>query len=380
MKILHISPSLSRSAGGPFFSVRRVAQELIMQDVQVEAAGVADSFLDEDAMLWHPVQLRAVQKRSPQFLKYCSGLPEQIIASHPDIVHTHGLWLYPHLVAYRHCRKAGTPLVVSPRGMLEPWAFNNNRWKKLPVWWSYEKRALLSARVLHATAVQEAEAFRALGLSNPIAIIPNGVDLPENYSHSCLPTGERTALFLSRIHPKKGLVNLIEAWSKVRPTGWRMIIAGPDEVGHEAELRELVRLSGLSDCFDFVGPAFDQKKEKLFRQANLFVLPSFSENFGNAIAEALAYGVPVITTTATPWAELSRHQSGWWVDVGVQPLTGALREATSITDDCRREMGLRGRNLVRSRYSWSQVAAEMKGVYEWILGGGIRPECVRVID
>lgn len=379
MKILQVSPYLCRSSGGPAVSVRRLSLELARMGVQTAAAGVTTLFSDGDAAYWQPVQVHALAADFPRFFSYSAKFPRQLSAYRPDIVHSNGLWLYPHLAAYRYCAEQKTPLVVSPRGMLEPWAFRHNAWKKRPLWWAYEKRSLQSARVLHATAIQEAEALRGLGLTNPVAVIPNGVDLPADCSHLIASNGIRTALFLSRIHPKKGLLNLIKAWSIVRPGGWKMVIAGPQEAGHESELCEAVQRAGLQDIFDFVGPVFGEDKSLLFRQASLFILPSFSENFGIAIAEALASGVPVITTTGTPWHELEERDCGWWVDCGADSLAAALEKATRLSDDELRGMGMRGRRLVEERYSWTTVASDMKKVYEWILNDGAPPACVMTI-
>jgi glycosyltransferase involved in cell wall biosynthesis len=378
MKLLQVSSYFSPSDGGPYVSVRRLSQELFQKGVRVEVAGVANSFSKDEDLLWHPVTVRSVRVSFPQSFAYGSGLPEQIAAAQPDIIHTHGIWRYPSFAAYRYCARNRTPLVVSPRGMLEPWAFHHNAWKKKPLWWAYEQRALQAAHLLHATADQEAESLRILGLTNPIAVVANGVDIPADYTHIPTSDGTNTALFLSRIHPKKGLLNLINAWSIVRPKGWRMIIAGTDEAGHKNELCEAVRRAGLEDVFVFVGPVFDESKEQLFRQADLFILPSYSENFGISIAEALAYGLPVITTTGTPWRELQEHTCGWWVDIGVNPLEEALRDAVSLSGDELQAMGVRGRRLVEDRYAWTSIALSMKAVYEWVLGGGPPPDCVRM--
>lgn len=357
-------------------SIRRQAQELAQLGCRVDAVGVEDRYTLEDAPLWQPVELYS----NPSFLfhrySFAPGLRRCLASLQPDLVHTHGLWLYYQVVAYRYAAATGIPLVVSPRGMLEPWAFRHNRFRKLPLWWLYEKRGLQSAAVLHATSRQEAESLRALRLTAPIAVIPNGVDLPdreETYSGN-----GKTALFLSRIHAKKGLLNLVAAWRNVQPSGWRVIVAGPDENDHEREVKAAVRQAGLGNCFEFVGPVYGERKSCLFRGADLFLLPSHSENFGNAVAEALAYGLPVITTTGTPWSDLREHACGWWIEVGVDSLTEALRAAISLSPEERRAMGLRGRRLVEDRYSWKSVAAEMKKVYEWATGAGPQPDCVRL--
>jgi glycosyltransferase involved in cell wall biosynthesis len=183
-------------------------------------------------------------------------------------------------------------------------------------------------------------------------------------------------LFLSRIHPVKGLLHLVQAWASVRPQGWKVVLAGADADGYRAELQAAIHNHHLNADFQSIGQVDGEKKWELYRSADLFVLPSHTENFGLAVAEALACGVPVITTRATPWKELPVHGCGWWVDVGAHPLAEALREATAMTDEKRRAMGERGRQLIEQKYTWSAAAQKMMAVYEWMLKGGSKPECV----
>jgi len=189
-----------------------------------------------------------------------------------------------------------------------------------------------------------------------------------------------TALFLSRIHPVKGLLNLVAAWDRLRPAGWRMVICGPDEGGHLEQVKRTVAKVGLSSAFEFKPAVYGLEKNALCASADLFVLPSFSENFGLVIAEALACGVPVITTKGTPWEELHTRQCGWWIDIGVEPLVAALREAMALSDEQRKVMGQRGRRLVEENYSWPKIGADMKAVYEWVLRSGPRPDCIEVTE
>jgi glycosyltransferase involved in cell wall biosynthesis len=287
--------------------------------------------------------------------------------------------------------------------MLTAWALKFRGLKKRVAWHLYQQHDLRSAQVLHATSQDEAEGFRALGLTQPIAVIPNGVEAPSAVRRApsakrqaqCeerhAPGATRTALFLSRIHPKKGLIDLVRAWGALSAerqapgamrhaqSAWRVVIAGGDENGHLAEVKTEIRKLKLENCFEFVGEVAGDRKWELYRQADLFVLPTYSENFGIVIAEALACGVPVITTKGTPWQELQTHRCGWWVEVGAEALLGALRLALSASPEERREMGERGRALVKSKYTWPAVAAQMKSVYEWVLDLGPKPECVSVL-
>ncbi|MFA5205006.1 MAG: glycosyltransferase, partial [Lentisphaeria bacterium] len=289
-----------------------------------------------------------------------------------DVVHVHGLWSPAMHAVCAAARAQGVPLVVSPHGMLTPWALRQHAWKKRLAWRLYQHRDLRSAAVLHATADTEAAELRGLGLRNPLAVVANAVDLPP-WREPVPGRPPRTVLFLSRIHPKKGLLRLVEAWARLRPASWRCVVAGPDEGGHLAEVRRAVQAAGLDADFSFPGPVDDAAKWDLYRSASLVVLPTHSENFGLVVAEALACGVPVITTRGAPWRELAERQCGWWIDPGTEPLAAALREAMALTDGQRWEMGRRGRLLVEERYSWTRAAAEMAQVYDWCVKRGPPP-------
>jgi glycosyltransferase involved in cell wall biosynthesis len=335
---------------------------------------------------------------SPALLKHCQpaiGL----------VLHDSGLWLPTNHAAARVARATGVPFMVSLRGMLTTWALRFRGLKKRVAWHLYQRRDLQTASVLHATSRAEADGFRCLGLKHPIAIIPNGVELPEWKAESRKQKAEmgtkevrKTVLFLGRIHPIKGLLSLVEAWAvsksempkpetlkveneagKKMSGEWRILIAGNDENGYQEELQTAIRLRRLEADFEFVGPVEGERKWELYRSADLFVLPSHSENFGLVVAEALACGVPVITTKGTPWQDLEIHRCGWWTEIGAEPLANALRAAMGLTDGERREMGERGRRLVESKYTWPRVAEQMKAVYEWMLGLGSRPDCVSVV-
>jgi glycosyltransferase involved in cell wall biosynthesis len=239
-------------------------------------------------------------------------------------------------------------------------------------------------------------------------VIPNGVDVAafagtgdrEAISRrwpEC--RGKRVALFLSRLHPLKGLGMLIDAWAEIPHAGWQLLVVGTDEAGHEAEIKARVERRGLAGAVTFGGPRYGDEKVAVMQAADLFVLPTHSENFGIVVAEALACGVPVITTKGAPWGEIlgeegsnappdgaagssaspggaagssappdgaagSSGRCGWWVDVGVDPLARALEEAMSLTDEERRAMGENGRRLVEAKYQWPMIAARMARVYE----------------
>jgi len=295
-----------------------------------------------------------------------------------DLVHDHGIWLPHNWRLARAAGKTGIPRIVSARGMLHPWAMQHKKWKKRLAWLLYQRRQLREAACLHATSETEVGHIGKLGLGVPVCMIPNGVDVPaEEPAKVHRQDGLRTALFLGRIYPVKGLPLLVEAWNRVRPKGWILEIAGPDEAGHQREVEKAIRQAGLENEIVLTGPVNDAGKRDAFARAELFILPSYTENFGMAIAEALAHGVPVITTTGTPWAFLVEKNCGWWVAPSVDGICQALDQALNVDPGTLEQMGHSGRKWMADEFSWEAAASEMARVYQWVLGSGIRPNCVQ---
>ena len=298
----------------------------------------------------------------------------------PDLTDVQGLWTFLSLANLRYHRRYGKPYVVTPRGMLDPWALGRSRWKKRIVATWFENAHLHGATCLRATAEMEAEHFRAYGLRQPIAIVPNGVDIPKlSRVNKHMVSKRRRVLFLSRIHPKKGLPFLLRAWAGLASThpDWELVIAGPDEVGHEKEMRQLASSLNLPRV-QWAGPVHGKAKAALYESADLFVLPTHAENFGLVVAEALSYGVPVITTRNAPWSGLASHQCGWWIELTDQSLIAALRQAMALQDAERRAMGQRGRAWMEREFGWDRVARDMYEVYQWVVHGGKPPAVVHL--
>lgn len=292
----------------------------------------------------------------------------------PDVqvLHLHGLWSpFLHRVA-RWARHNHVPFVWSPHGMLTPWALENKWYKKLPALALYQWRDLRAAAVLHATAPSEVADIRRLGLRNPVVEAPLGVDLPDVREKGLRVQGAlRTLLFVSRVQRKKGLPNLISAWSRLPQefrTNWHIRIVGPDQEGHMAELKAQATALKVLDNITFVGPKFGADLANEYSAADVFVLPTHSENFGSVVLEALAYGVPTIATKGAPWAELESERCGLWVEQGVEPLRTALQKMMELSDAERAEMGARGRRLAATRYQWPAVAETLLACYKAVVG------------
>jgi glycosyltransferase involved in cell wall biosynthesis len=295
------------------------------------------------------------------------------------VLHDNGVWLPCNHAVARLARRTGRPLLVSPRGMLLAWAKRSKASKKALAWSLYQHRDLESASVFHATSITEATAIRDLGLRQPIAVVPNAVQPPPLAPGRKPATSPRLVLFLSRLTRKKGLEGLLRVWATVRPQGWKLVVAGPDEGGYGAQLLMQWQPQKLGSEVEFLGPVWGGEKWRLFREASIFVLPSLSENFGIVVAEALASEVPVITTKATPWRAIEENRCGWWVDAGDEALAAALSDGMALSDAERAQMGERGRALVAREYAPDSVARRMMDVYAWQLKMGPRPACV-VVD
>ncbi|MCW5553491.1 MAG: glycosyltransferase [Verrucomicrobiae bacterium] len=387
MKVLFTIAGLQPEYGGPSRCVPALAIALAERGVQVEliscesAPGQPLPLLPSVARI-SPHLLPGANRSIrwwPRANDFWKVLRERGKAGRDWLIHDHGLWLPNNHAVARAASSLKVPRIVSLHGMLTAWSRRHQGWKKAMAWWLYQRLDLKTASVLHATSPAEVQELRKAGLTQPLAMIPNGVELPPGNPKSEIgnrKSGARTVLFLGRIHPIKGLLNLVRAWAILRPAGWRVVLAGNDEGGHENEIKAECRKQKVEPDFDFLGPVEGGRRWDLYRSADLFVLPSHSENFGIVVAEALACGVPVITTRGTPWQDLVLQGCGWWTEIGVEPLAAALREATALDEEVRREMGACGRQLVETKYGWPRIAARMQAVYAWMLGHGEKPEAI----
>ena len=383
MRVLHVISSLKRSGGGPC----RSAQGLV---AGLNTAGVEAWLLtlNHSDLPW----IKGVDR-------FCNAdrFEGVVVNTKPDMVHLHGIWNRDIHHCAVVCRAEKVPYIIAPRGMLEPWSLKQKWLKKRIARFLYQDKDLKFAAALHATAESEAEQFRKLGFTNYCIISPNGVNVPAG-EVKAKGVGDqrncRRALFVSRMHHKKGVLELVEAWTKTKPGGWVCelvyTVNGDEEKAYEAQVKQQIlecgfsysergnptvslRLSPISHNPDFIltGSLSDDQKWEAFARADLFVLPTYSENFGIVVAEALYAGVPVITTKGTPWSDLKKFGCGWWIDFPpIDSLSEALESATNLSQIELREMGDQGRKLVEEKYSWPTVCKPMISGYEKILGRG----------
>jgi len=375
MRVINVVPSISEEATGPAYSVVRLCESLILEGLELTLATLdlspmvsPPSFLQTFPVKWGPRRLG----NSPAMHRWLSS---QASAGKCDILHNHSLWMMPNVYPGQVSRRHGLPLVVSPRGTMSAWAMRGGSSIKKLFWPLLQRPALAATTCFHATAESEYEDIRRLGYRQPVAIIPNGIDILDLPAKQC--SASRTLLFLGRVHSKKGLDMLLPAWSALqsRFPDWRLQIVGPDNGGHLAQMQRLSSELHLQRI-EFSGALFGEKKHLAYRQADLFVLPTYSENFGMSVAEALAAGTPAIVTKGAPWEGLKKNGAGWWIDIGVDSLIACLEDALSHSPDQLNEMGQRGRNWMDADYSWKQIGQQMAESYQWVVYGGHKPDCI----
>lgn len=279
-------------------------------------------------------------------------------------VHGHGFYVGTNLVFGRTCRKLNIPLVYHVHGMFEPWIINRSAWKKKIVHILFENFNFKYASLWRALTNKEADQIRALGISAPIVVSPNGIHLDQFDSVSSFNNDLKTKnriLFLGRIHPKKGLDLLVSAWSGLVGLAreWEIVIAGPDEGGHQDEIQSLICDNQLDDFIRFVGPVSGDDKVRLLKSADVFILPSYSEGFSVAILEAMACRIPVIATDACNFPEIATEGGGWVCPASVEGVKDALKDAILCGENERISRGLLGRELVEAKYQWEQIATEI---------------------
>jgi glycosyltransferase involved in cell wall biosynthesis len=439
--------------------------------VDVVALGLQDDLTQRDAFRWRGISTKCLPVYGPRFFGYSKGFDRALEKSNPDICHLHTLWMYPGIAMKNWSRRHNSPYMVTPNGMLEPWALANSGWKKKLAGFFYEKAMLRGAACLQANTLKEADDFRAYGLRQRIEVIPNGVDLPDlaTTEDTASTEGRKRLLFLGRIHPKKGLVGALRAWADIQNSKskiqnskqWQFVIAGWDQGGHEAELKALcadlglrtavattkdtnqhetgkiidgkiirttveesgLRAAGQADASEseslpsqladspvsesptrsasgpasspatsyslpatapkalaldagrssldsvdvvFYGPAFGVEKEALFRRADAFVLPSFSEGLPMSVLEAWSYGLPVVMTPECNLPEGFASGAALEIRNSAGGFEG-IRTLIGMTDQERAAMGMRGRKLVEEKFTWQKVASQLKEIYDSLL-------------
>ncbi len=387
MKVAHFMPFLGRKYGGPVFGVAAYTAGLVEAGCDVELFHVSRDTDGERIRMEPRVKVVPCQSSGGGAFRRCRAFWQTVRLTQDTVIHSHGLWTDIHRLAGTLARRHQLPHLLAPCGMLAAGALQHHWWKKLPVRIWFQTRVLREAACLHAKSEEEFRDLRRFGLQNPVAIIPNPILPPSSDSRMSaeefrrvfgLDSGKNILLYMGRLHPVKGVPRLIQAWAELRAfyAGWTLVLAGPDERNFRREFEQLASQRGCGNSVVFSGELDDRAKWGAYAAAHLFVMPSDFENFGNSIVEAMLSGLPVVTTTGTPWKQLPAENAGWWVDPTPEALVTALREALEIPSDRRGLMGGHAAKLA-SQFHAQQTVRQLLQVYCWMLGQGPAPACVR---
>jgi glycosyltransferase involved in cell wall biosynthesis len=386
MRVGLLTSWMSHSGGGVFDVVRRLAPALqVGSEFRVAVFGLAKDRASAGLSDWDGIPVAAQAVYGSRAWGYAPGLKMALRQSRLDLLHVHGLWMYPSVASCGWAHSTGKPYIIAPHGMLDRWAVQHHGWKKRLALWTYEARHLRGAACLHALCEAEARSFRELGLTNPICVVPNSVT--EDATATDCRGSEwqcrgKTLLYLGRLHPKKGLINLLYAWQRFSQRaqegreGWHLVIAGWDQDGHEHTLRRLASDAAMDGSVHFLGPRFGADKDALFRSATAFVLPSVSEGLPMVVLEAWSYGLPVLMTLHCNLPIGFERGAALQIDTDVDGLKSGLETMGGMSGEELKGMGERGRRLCEERFAQRETSNMIKDVYRWLLKRGPKPACI----
>lgn len=358
IKVIHFVTAIDRSLGGVSMYMQLLTKELgKLVDLVVVTRPTSNPLqLENCKIIYLPYPISKLY----EFNKQWRQILEQ---EKPDIVHINGIWMIQTWIIQKEAIRLHIPTFITPHGMLEPWIMQRNSWKKKLALQLFQKKALKTAKALVATADSEKENILKLNYNQNVITIPNGIDVSDIPFQKTL-TPQKRILYLSRIHPKKGIELLLEAVYSLKEElkEYEVIIAGEGEQEYINQLHQQLQSHNIQNV-KFIGGVYNEAKWQLYANADCFVLPTFSENFGYVIAESLACGTPVITTQGTPWQDLETYQCGLWIDRNKENLITAIKTILSMDYNDIYMWGKNGRQLIQEKYTTQIMAQKLYQLY-----------------
>lgn len=389
MKIAHIVSSFGKKSYGlGSISMGLAKAQLDLgEDVSVWSSDSEENVLwasetynfPKDRLLGFPANIPLIKASSAEVNK---ALKDKSF----DIVHQHSLWTSQSLIT-SILRKNGAKSIIAPHGTLSEFALKKSKLKKDIALSLFERKNLEKSSVLHATSEYEIEDFRRLGLKNPIAYIENGIGAEmvemkgdgnqfiEKYN---LPKEKKILLYLSRITPKKGLDMLLPAISELKEDfcDWILVIVGNDEFNYQKEVIEIIDNCNLRNKVFIIEPQYGNAKFDVFDASDFFILPSYSEGSPMVVVDALAYGLPVITTKSSSWKDLNEHQCGYWVDIEQTEIKKALQQMVNLSENELISYSKNAKELVREKYLWDEISKKTIEMYKWLISNENKPNFI----
>jgi glycosyltransferase involved in cell wall biosynthesis len=394
MRLAVLTSSISRKAGGLFFSVRSLNSSLTRY-IQVRVFAAEDEYTVADIAAWDGVDVSLGKQYLSNTIGFQPNLVSRVLHFKPDVIHLNGVWMYPTYAAYITSKLLRVPLIISPRGMLDEWALKNSRAKKYIAWIAYVKRTMHYAKCLHALNHSEALSIDKLGLKKPIAIIGNGVEINQNIVASKDSVADSVSellvtlkncnhtliLFMGRLHPKKGLSELIDAWNllntrRTSSSGLTLVIAGPGDARYIDAMKSRIR---FKENLIFTGAVYGATKQALLRAADLFVLPSYSEGQPIALLEAMSFGIPTLITEACNMPESIRLGAAIKIEPDADSILAGINQFLKSSIEQKARMSELAKTLIKNKHDWAPIACEMNELYRWMLIGCGQPNFLRVV-
>lgn len=375
MKALH-SGSLNVNAGGPALSMSLTLKGL--EKAGVKTVALCEEIAADGKLIAPDLNVRFTHRGKYGTFAYVNNIRECLKKEeNVDIYHIHGTWMHHGLAVSQYANKLRKPYLVSPRGMLYPQALAHHALLKKTMMWLYQGKVFADAACVQATCKEEMEHYRALGFRNPVAVLPNPIDINGVIDKEIPGKPIFKVGYLGRIHPRKRVERLIYAFSELREElkDCHLVIIGGGDDTYRTFLEAEVKRFDVKNV-EFTGFLTGKEKDDAITELSLLVVPSDFENFGNIVTEALVRGVPVVASKGMPWQELEKYHCGWWIDNGQESINRTLLEAIAVSNDERIRMGMNGKRLIRENYSVEVLGEKMKRLYEWILNGGCKPEFV----
>lgn len=383
MKVAFLTASTSRSAGGLFSTITSYTKALKAIGCDVCVVGFDDVFSIDDRCAFGEVEVFNYSVTRLPFLStlgYSTDLMGILERINPDILHLQGLWMYHSWAALKYRKRHPlVKVIVEPHGMLDPWALKNSSWKKRIVGSLFEYENLRKADLFHALCESEKDSIAKFGLCNSVAVIPNGIDLPQPKILSEKQSKGGTLIYIGRIHPKKGLKHLIEGIAIIKGNtpslleGWQVKIAGWNQLGHQEYLKNLAHQLNVTDIVQFIGPVFGEHKDKLLSEADAFILPSYSEGLPMSVLEAWAYKLPVLMTDYCNLPEGFKAGVALRIEPDGKSIADGLSKILCLEPSTAKEMGERAYSLVMDKFTWARIAERTMEVYRGLIDGGEKP-------